>query len=743
MNRHVHAALVALCALSIGITAQAQPGRRRALLIGINDYSASRLGTPRVAPALDRQWANLQGAVNDAEGLREMLVGLYGFEERDVVLLTDQQATRANILQKLQQHLLAPAAKDDVLVFFYAGHGSRVRNSGSDEPDRMDESLVPADSRLGVRDIRDKELRPLFNAMLDRGARLTVILDNCFSGSGARGLITGGQARGIKADERDVADRTRYGPRPDERGALVLSATQDFERADETRDEQKQWHGNFSLALLRAIRDAAGGESAAETFLRARARMRGETPFQEPVMAGNAAARLAPLFGTRSDRSADRTIVAVERVLADGTVVLQGGWASGLTVGSELRPISDRNLTARLRVTNLLGLGRSEARIEPGRTLPLSVKPGATLEVAGWAAPPGRPLKVWAPRLARNADAIAALARRLVAEAARRGVRWINDPLDTTPTHLLRRTSTDWELLDSAGRIQRFGPDPGDAVAALARVPARASLFVQLPAPATFIDVFDGVAATDDAHEADYVLTGRFVYRRLEYAWVRPGVVASDRRKTGLPLRSDWIANNPRALRDAVLRLRRIHAWNQLTSPPGERSAYHLALRRTTDGLIAKDSVTGDEPYELVLRAAAQMPGHVPQRYVYVFAIDSHGASTLLFPRGGSVENRLPLAMPAPREIRLGQAGSFDISAPYGVDTYFLLSTDEALPDPWILEWDGVRTRSPQAQTALEELLLQTDSSNRGKLLITPSSWSIDKTVFESVAPRVSKKRRR
>src|SRR5205085_10114581 len=134
----------------------------------------------------------------------------YGFDRHDTITWTDQAATRAAIFHSIENHLESGAAKDDVLLFYFAGHGSQVRNSESDERDKLDESIVPADSRAGAPDIRDKELRVLFNRILDRGARLTVILDNCHSGSGARGLPSGAQARGVQADLRDVADGTRY-----------------------------------------------------------------------------------------------------------------------------------------------------------------------------------------------------------------------------------------------------------------------------------------------------------------------------------------------------------------------------------------------------------------------------------------------------------------------------------------------------------------------------------------------------
>jgi len=117
---------------------------------------------------------------------------------------------------------------------------------------------------------------------------------------------------------------------------------------------------------------------------------------------------------------------------------------------------------------------------------------------------------------------------------------------------------------------------------------------------------------------------------------------------------------------------------------------------------------------------------------------DSHGKSILLFPRHGSVENRIPLALPAPRDIRLGKDSAFEVAPPYGVDTYFLLTTDEPLPDPTILMWDGLRGRLGTPITSpLTELLLETsDVSRSGALRRTPNNWSIDRMLFVSVPPK-------
>src|SRR3954452_4344425 len=87
--------------------------QRSALLIGINDYSASRLPAIGV-PAPDRDWPDLSGAVNDTVAMRELLLLLHGFEARDVVTLNDQAATRNAILAAANR-LASTAANDDVI----------------------------------------------------------------------------------------------------------------------------------------------------------------------------------------------------------------------------------------------------------------------------------------------------------------------------------------------------------------------------------------------------------------------------------------------------------------------------------------------------------------------------------------------------------------------------------------------------------------------------------------------------
>ena len=739
---HIRKALpvLALCAL-FATPAEAQTPRRRALLIGIDDYTASRLVGPPRPNTKDRGWPDLTGTVNDVGILRHMLIHVYGFEPGDVVTLTNEQATHDVILQKIKGHLVEPAAKGDIVFYYFAGHGSRVPNPLSDEPDGHGESIVPADSRLGSPDILDKELRPLFNRILDRGAQLTLLLDHCYSGSGFRGLPTGARPRGIRPG-REIADAKNYGPRPDRRGALVFASTQELDLSWETLGDDGLKHGMFTWTWIRAMRDAAPGEPAQETFLRAQARLRAETPYQAPVMLGSEEARLRPFLGMRVDRRGDRAVVAVERVDPDGTVVLQGGWANGLSANTELIVAGSQPPAPRLRITKILGLGRSVAHMEPGLALPQAIRSGELLEVAGWAAPPGRPLRVWMPRTGSDALKLARFAQRL--KTATRA-KWLSDPIGAASAHVLRSRGKGWELLDDDGTSTPL-PDEQSALTAVSRIGQRSALFVALPAPSALLDRIDldrkGIVPVDDPSKADYILVGRLAGESLEYAWIRPLARNEDECQTGLPVRSAWVAHDSAgALRQSVMKLRRIHGWHSLESPPNTRAPYRLALwREKAKEPVRNGEVFGGETYSIVLRAPQSLPPIVTPRYYYAFVIDSHGKSFLVFPGTGSVENRFPIQNPGPGEIRLGEASAFDVTKPYGIDTYFLLSTDEPLPNPSILEWDGVRSPSWNGPlTSLEQLLLLTAGGTRAGRALTTNRWSIERVAIESVEAKAGR----
>jgi len=207
-------------------------------------------------------------------------------------------------------------------------------------------------------------------------------------------------------------------------------------------------------------------------------------------------------------------------------------------------------------------------------------------------------------------------------------------------------------------------------------------------------------------------------------------------------------------LTEYAVRIGKVRAWLTLSGRPGQTEfPYRLVLRKP--GASANVSATvlhGGEQYKLFLQLDPKYKDTTAtRRWVYVFAISQEGKGTLLFPEAGSGNegNHLPRAekderpsAPATPLIRLldGDA-DMEISEPWGIDTYIVIATKEAIPNPNIFNFDGVQsTRGAQSRgvggNPLEDLLDSCGDSSRGASRVTaPSEWSIDRTTFQS-APK-------
>lgn len=142
---------------------------KKALCVGINDY-----------PYEDN---DLNGCVNDAKAWAALLTEHFDFQDSDVRLLLDDQATKANIMSALTE-LVSGAEAGDVLVFTNSSHGTYVADTSGDE-EMYDEAMCPFD--CGENLIVDDELRELFDTLPDN-VSLTVISDSCFSGTVTRAV---------------------------------------------------------------------------------------------------------------------------------------------------------------------------------------------------------------------------------------------------------------------------------------------------------------------------------------------------------------------------------------------------------------------------------------------------------------------------------------------------------------------------------------------------------------------------
>ena len=160
------AAVRSLAAAQAPLGAVRKP-RRRALLVGINDY-------PNPA---DR----LHGCVNDVF-LFSAVLQECAFEADDIRIVLNDRATAVGILERLHW-LLDDVAPGDELVFYYSGHGAQLPTYGEgDQIDRMDETLVPWDFDWSPETcVTDDQIFD-FYSQLPYDTKLLMMFDCCHSG---------------------------------------------------------------------------------------------------------------------------------------------------------------------------------------------------------------------------------------------------------------------------------------------------------------------------------------------------------------------------------------------------------------------------------------------------------------------------------------------------------------------------------------------------------------------------------
>lgn len=331
-------ALVCLNGFASGRTDDAEPVRR-ALLVGIQDYP----GGPG--------WPPLRGTRADVEAMRTALVERAGFDADDVHLLLDGDATRDAILGGFER-LARASGENDLLLFYFAGHGSQLPDQATkkgelaDELDDLDETLIPYDTTApdgSPNDIRDDELRELIRGANRRTKNVVLIFDCCSSGTNVRGELdevsrfVSPEARGL-AGVRTSKEMMRepgsgYSVAGNDLSYVSLAACRANESAFEYRLDTGEGDGSpvrglFTYSLLQELYSTSQPSSYLDLMDRVRRRVSDTRP-QTPVIDGPLDHGLAFHGGLvlrpQAFRLAD----------ADGAS-LRGGLVNGLRRGAEL-----------------------------------------------------------------------------------------------------------------------------------------------------------------------------------------------------------------------------------------------------------------------------------------------------------------------------------------------------------------------------------------------------------------------
>ena len=142
---------------------------------------------------------DLPYTADDAVRVRDAMEHSPGMAPADAVLLTDDQATSTN-LRAAVQRFGSQMGPDDLLIFFYSGHGGRRPHEGAfqqSDPDGIDETVEFYD-----RGVTDDEFAQWLD-MVPNG-RVLLVLDACFSGGFSKDVISRPNRMGIFSSEEDV-----------------------------------------------------------------------------------------------------------------------------------------------------------------------------------------------------------------------------------------------------------------------------------------------------------------------------------------------------------------------------------------------------------------------------------------------------------------------------------------------------------------------------------------------------------
>ena len=704
--------------------------------------------------------------------MRELLTSeRFGFPQKNIDVLLDGAATHDAILARLKKDLVDDRKSGDTVVFYISSHGSLRVNSKSDaqafdldgsgqNPTPLDSTIVPADAYLGAEDVLSSELRHIFNLAANKGVTLTAIFDSCHSGGQARGAHTVKIVpRNVEYDPRDLATPPAAEAAPADRKdnrVLILSAAQKDQSAMDVQDAHP--HGLFTAALVQALEALPPDAAAIDVYRRVLVDMEsGGAENQQPALDATSERKHEPLFGGERVNGPARAMV----VSVDGGIVLDVGPAADVGTGSEFTAVNSAgDVKTVLRVSKALSLARSNAVVvSPAKA---EVKPTDLFELTKWMPAPRPTVKFYAgPGNLSLAQIQAASA--VIADAK---IALVNDPSADAWTHIVTWNGSAWTVQAKKPQAAAGKPAKLEAVKAppvvtlgatltasalKKNIPANATVWFNPPLPSEMTaslltDKESAAQPTSKAEEALYVAAGVQNAKGLSYAWYErgdyeadvqtpPGYGAGCSPNSPYPLRTDWVPmaqaapDGPTAvsqLNDAAVKLAKLNGWLKLQSAVtgAQDFPYTLTLVRVSDKKPATDGGPTFAGDRFTLALNGSVDAITQPRWVYALAIDCQGNGAKLWPQQGPggkfpTENGRLASIPLP-------GMTFRITPPYGTDTYLLLTTSTPLPDPDVLNFEGVARGGTRSVTSpLGALLETTSSGSQGATGEAPTDWSL------------------
>lgn len=177
--------------------------------------------------------------------LMKAYLKVFGFEERNIELLTDERASKTDIEKSLEAWLPNRVKKDSTVFIYYSGHGSPDPASG-------EAYIVPYDGDPNYLVVTGYSLKRLYETLGKLNAReVVVVLDSCFSGAGGRSVLAQGARPLVMMTETTILSSNM----------AILTATQGSQISTSSPE---RGHGIFTYYFLKALKD--GKKNIAEIY---------------------------------------------------------------------------------------------------------------------------------------------------------------------------------------------------------------------------------------------------------------------------------------------------------------------------------------------------------------------------------------------------------------------------------------------------------------------------------------------
>ncbi|MEI7585985.1 caspase family protein [Runella sp.] len=317
------------------VTAFAQPAKH-ALIIAIGGYDQGVTGWPKLA------------SLNDVPLIQTALQN-QGFPNQYITVVQDVDA--AGIVAAFQT-FNETLQNGDIAVIHYSGHGVQLQDDNGDEPDRLDEALVPLGAAYKPEElssnhyIRDDLLgNYIFQIRQKLGAEghLLLFLDSCHSGAGTRsneGRARGGFPPLVKPDfspdknlnpSQSLTDSpvvaTRGNVKENLAKFVVFAGASSNENNFETTVEGKPV-GSLSFTISNVLSQLRPNDTYRQVFARIRAEMAVIAPRQSPVLEGD-----ADYLFFSGQLVKQEPYVELKKVLNSTSLQLSASLVAGISVG--------------------------------------------------------------------------------------------------------------------------------------------------------------------------------------------------------------------------------------------------------------------------------------------------------------------------------------------------------------------------------------------------------------------------